>query len=83
MAKCIVANEHPEQCAAIADRGVGRCIPGSEEAFAEQVCRQLDDPEAARRAAARGPDWVRARDTYDVGAERVEERYIALLGEGA
>lgn len=83
MAKCIVANEHPEQCAVIADSGAGRCIPGSEEAFAEPVCRQLDDPEAARRVAARGSDWLRAHGTYDVIAERIEERYIALLGQGA
>lgn len=78
MAKCIVANEHPEQCEVMAASGVGRCIPWSEAAFADEVCRLLDDPEAARMAAARGPDWVRAHRTYDVIADRVEAAYRNL-----
>jgi glycosyltransferase involved in cell wall biosynthesis len=74
MAKCIVANEHPEQCQIMADSGVGRCIPWDEQAFADEVCRLLDDPEAARVAASRGPDWVRAHRTYDVIANLVEAK---------
>jgi glycosyltransferase involved in cell wall biosynthesis len=83
MAKCIVANEHPEQCEVLADSGVGRCIPWSEQAFADEVCRLLDDPEAARRAAARGPDWVRVHRTYDVIAGLVETRYATLMEQSA
>ena len=80
MAKCIVANEHPEQCQIMADSGVGRCIPWDEQAFADEVCRLLDDPEAARVAASRGPDWVRVNRTYDVIAGDVERAYGRLLG---
>ena len=83
MAKCIVANEHPEQCWVMEESGVGRCIPWSEQDFAEEVCRLLDDPEAARTAAARGPDWVRAHRTYDVIADQVEACYAALLAPRA
>ncbi len=79
MAKCIIANEHPEQCQVMADSGIGRCIPWDEQAFADEVCRLLDDPETARREAARGPDWVRAQRTYDVIADRVEAVYERLL----
>lgn len=78
-AKCIVANEHPEQCQVMAASGIGTCIPWSEESFANEVCRLLDDPAAARAAAARGPEWVRDNRTYDVIAERVDHTYANML----
>lgn len=80
MAKCIVANEHPEQCQVMADSGVGRCIPWDEQAFADEVCRLLDDPEAAREAASRGPDWVARHRTYDVIAAAVETKLLQVAG---
>ncbi len=81
MAKCIVANEHPEQSVILADSGVGRAIPWDEQAFADEVCRLLEDPEQARAMAARGPDWVRERRTYQVIADGVEARYRTLLDD--
>ena len=80
MAKCIVANEHPEQGEVVEASGVGRCIPWSEQAFAEEVCRLLNDPECARVMAAKGPKWVQANRTYDVIADFVESKYQELLG---
>lgn len=79
MAKCVVANEHPEQRLVLEESGAGRCVPWDEKAFADEVCRLLDDPEAARLAASRGPDWVRAHRTYDVIAEQVDAAYARLL----
>mgnify|MGYP000936629164 CR=1 FL=1 len=79
MAKCIVANEHPEQSQVMQESGVGQCVPWSEEAFANESCRLLADPEAARQAAARGPDWVRTHRTYDVIACNVDNVYKNLL----
>lgn len=81
MAKCIVANEHPEQCQVMEASGVGRCIPWDEQAFAEEVCYLLDDPERARQMAAKGPDWVREYRTYDVITDIVEYQYQKLLGQ--
>ncbi len=75
MAKCIVANEHPEQCQVMEESGIGRCVPWSEVAFAEAVCTLLNDPEYARNLAARGPEWVRAHRTYDVIAKIVDAKY--------
>ncbi|HEX7035350.1 MAG TPA: glycosyltransferase [Pseudomonadales bacterium] len=80
MAKCIVANDHPEQTPIMAESGVGRTIPWDEAAFADAVLELLDDPEAACRRAARGPDWVRRHRTYDVIAAAVDARYQELLG---
>ena len=80
MAKCIVANEHPEQGEVVEASGVGRCIPWSEQAFAEEVCRLLNDTECARVMAAKGPKWVQANRTYDVIADFVESKYQELLG---
>jgi len=79
MAKCIVANEHPEQCQVMQESGVGRCVPWSEEAFADEVCRLLGAPEEARKAAALGPEWVRVHRTYDVIAQCVDDTYKRLL----
>ncbi|MBN1008731.1 glycosyltransferase [Amphritea pacifica] len=81
MGKCIVANEHPEQCQVMEASGVGRCIPWSEEAFADEVCRLLADPEAAQQAAAQGPEWVRINRTYEVIAEEVNSVYKRILGQ--
>lgn len=83
MAKCIVANEHPEQCQVMADSGVGHCIPWDEQAFADEVCRLLENPEQARQMAARGPEWVRQNRSYEVIADAVESRYQAILGGAA
>ena len=80
MAKCIVANEHPEQCQIMEVSGIGRCIPWDEVAFANETCYLLDNPEHARMMAAKGPDWVRAHRTYDVIADLVESQYRKLLG---
>ncbi|SOD20824.1 glycosyltransferase [Nitrosomonas ureae] len=80
MAKCIVANEHPEQCQVMEASGIGRCVPWGEQSFADEVCKLLDDPERARTLASRGPDWVRKYRTYDVIADHVESQYKKLLG---
>lgn len=79
MGKCVVASEHPEQCLIMRESRVGRCVPWGEENFAKEVCRLLSDPEAARQAAARGPDWVRSHRTYDVIAQQVDDVYKNLL----
>ena len=80
MAKSIVANELPEQCQVMEASGVGKCIPWSEQAFADEICHLLDDPERARMMAAKGPAWVRAHRTYDAIADLVESKYQELLG---
>ena len=81
MAKCIVANELPEQRQVMEASGVGRCIPWGEQAFADEICCLLDDPERARMMAAKGPEWVRVHRTYDVIADLVESKYQELLGQ--
>lgn len=80
MAKCIVANELPEQCQVMETSGIGRCIPWDEQSFADEICHLLRDPEHARMMAAKGPDWVRTHRTYDVIADRVDSQYRKLLG---
>lgn len=79
MAKCVVANEHPEQSQVLADSGAGTPVPWDEAAFADAVLALLADPEAARAQAARGPDYVRRERVYSVIADGVEGRYEAIL----
>lgn len=75
MAKCIIANEHPEQQEVMSASGIGRCIPWDEQAFADEVFYLLEDPERAKNMAAKGPDWVRVNRTYNVIADFVELEY--------
>ena len=79
MAKCVVANELPEQRQVIETSGVGRCVRWNEQIFADEICGLLDDPERARKMAARGPKWVREHRTYDVITDLVESKYRELL----
>ncbi|NML17520.1 glycosyltransferase [Azohydromonas caseinilytica] len=83
MAKCVVANEHPEQSLVMEESGAGRCVAWDEEAFAAEICRLLDEPAAAQAMAARGPEWVRRHRTYDVIAQQVDAAYRRLVGQGA
>lgn len=80
MAKCVVANHHPEQTQVMADSGVGTTVEWDEAAFAEATLAILDNPEAARERASRGPAYVRSHRTYSVIAERVDASYQSLLG---
>jgi glycosyltransferase involved in cell wall biosynthesis len=79
MAKNVVANEHPEQRLVLEQSGAGRCVPWDEQAFADEICRLLDDPQQARALAARGPDYVRATRSYDVIGSELHRRYLELL----
>lgn len=80
MAKCIVANDHPEQTQVLRDSGMGATVPWDEQAFADAACALLADPQAARARAARGPAYVRQARTYSVIAADVDRAYAALLG---
>ena len=57
-----------------------RCIEWDVQAFADEVCFLLDEPDRAREMASRGPAWVRQNRTYEVIAESVNEQYRKLLG---
>lgn len=79
MAKCVVANHHPEQTRVMADSGIGQTVDWDEQAFAQAVMALLDDPEQARRQAALGPGYVRAHRVYSVIADGVDATYRRLL----
>lgn len=75
MAKCVVANQHPEQTLIMREAGLGEAVEWDEAAFADAACKLLDDPVSAVAAAANGPSWVREHRTYDVIASMVEQTY--------
>lgn len=80
MAKCIVANKHPEQCQILSDSGVGRCIEWDVQSFVNEVFYLLDNPEYAKEIASKGPIWVRNNRTYDIIADEADSQYRKLLG---
>jgi glycosyltransferase involved in cell wall biosynthesis len=79
MAKCVVGNEHPEQGEVMRESGVGAPVSWDVQAFTDAVLALLADPEAARRQAARGPDYVRKWRTYGVIANAVESMYLRIV----
>ncbi|MDZ5455581.1 glycosyltransferase family 4 protein [Azohydromonas lata] len=83
MAKCVVANEHPEQSLVLEQSGAGRVVAWDEDAFAAEICRLLDEPQQAQAMASRGPKWVREHRTYDVIAQQVDAAYRRLVAQGA
>ncbi|WP_324778860.1 glycosyltransferase family 4 protein [Thiobacillus sedimenti] len=76
----LVANDHPEQAAILAESGAGLCVPWGVESFADAICELLENPEKARAMGSRGPAWVAANRTYDKLAAQVHARYLELLG---
>lgn len=79
LAKPVVASEHPDQSRILRESGAGLCVPWEEKAFADGICRFLDDPEMARRMAARGPAYIALHRSYDVLSEPVERIYRNLV----
>lgn len=76
----VVANDHPEQAAILAESGAGLCVPWGVQSFADAILDLLASPAKAQAMGARGPAWVAANRTYDKLAAQVHMRYLALLG---
>lgn len=79
MAKLVVANHHPEQSSVLEDSGVSKSVAWDEQAFSEEICRLLEDPEGSRRKAGKGPEYVRQNRTYEEIARMVDEIYKKVL----
>lgn len=79
----VVANDHPEQAAILAESGAGLCVSWGVESFADAILELLEHPEKARAMGARGPGWVAANRTYDKLAAQVHASYLVLLGRKA
>lgn len=79
----IVANDHPEQAAILAECGAGLCVPWGAASFADAILELLEHPEKARAMGALGPGWVAANRTYDKLAAQVHASYLDLLGRSA
>lgn len=76
----VVANDHPEQAAILAESGAGLCVPWGAASFADAILELLNNPEKAQTMGARGPSWVATNRTYDKLAAQVQQRYLVLLG---
>lgn len=75
----VVANDHPEQSAAINDSGAGLCVRWGAADFAGAILRLLNNPQEAEAMAAKGPAWVRVNRSYDSIANQVMTRYRFLI----
>ncbi|WP_342118552.1 glycosyltransferase [Pseudoduganella sp. OTU4001] len=75
-----VGNDIPDQAAVLAASGAGWLSASTAEAMAEALQAILSDPQAARRRAAAGPQFIDAVRSYRVLGAAVAERYRAVLG---
>lgn len=76
----VVANDHPEQSAAIAESGAGLCVPWGVDSFADAIRWLLEHPAEAETMARRGPVWAGENRGYDRIADGVMAQYRKLLG---
>lgn len=76
----VIANDHPEQAAVLAESGAGLCVPWGAEPFAKAILELLGNTDRARAMGACGPAWVSLHRTYDKLAAGVVTRYLILLG---
>lgn len=75
----VVANDSPDQAHVIAASGGGLCVSLDPEAYAQAICRLLDDPAAARALGRSGSDYVRRERSYERIANDVARAYRAQL----
>jgi len=75
-----VGNDTPDQAAVLAASGAGWLSASTAEAMADGLVSILRDPDAARRRAASGPNFIEAERSYRVLGEAVARRYHAVLG---
>jgi glycosyltransferase involved in cell wall biosynthesis len=83
MGKAVVANDHPEQSLVLAASGGGYCVRYDEQAFADAVVKLLRSPQEARAMGQRGREYVLKHRSYDVIADIVERRLVALTARAA
>jgi glycosyltransferase involved in cell wall biosynthesis len=78
MARPVVANEHPEQSAVIAESGAGHCVPWDEQAFAAAIIDLLRHPDKAREMGRNGCLWAWQHRSNRTMADLVESQYLRV-----
>lgn len=81
MGKPVVANDHPEQSLVIRESGAGICVPYDEERFGEAIANLLEDRAAAIRMGVDGRKYVEKNRSYEVIADRLQEKYLRVAGK--
>lgn len=80
MAKPVVTNEEIyEQAELLKQSGGGILVPFTPGAFARAIIKLLDNPEEATEMGRRGREWVMKNRSYEILAQQVEKRYLALI----
>jgi glycosyltransferase involved in cell wall biosynthesis len=79
MGKAVVANDHPEQRAVMAESGAGLCVPYEEDAFSEAILYLLDQPRKAEEMGRLGRAYVESHRDYEIIADQVQLRLLELL----
>jgi glycosyltransferase involved in cell wall biosynthesis len=83
MGKAVVANDHPEQRRVIEESRAGYCVPYEERPFADALVKLLQNPELAREMGQRGRRYAIEHRSYEVIADSVERRLLAVAAGAA
>jgi glycosyltransferase involved in cell wall biosynthesis len=75
----VVATEHPEQHAVLAESGAGVSVPFDEDAVADAVVELLSDPARSETMGRRGRRWVEEHRSYAALAANVEQHLSRVL----
>ncbi len=70
-----VGNDNPDQAQVLSKSGAGWLTESSAGAMGEALSEILGDPEAARKRAASGPEYINATRSYRALASILAERY--------
>ncbi len=83
LGKAVVANDHPEQRRVIEESCAGYCVPYEEGPFADALVKLLQDPELASEMGRRGRRYAIEHRSYEVIADTVEKRLLAVVAGAA
>jgi glycosyltransferase involved in cell wall biosynthesis len=75
----VVGNDNPDQAAILRESGAGLCVEFGAETFANGVIRLLEDKALRKEMAARGPEFIRKKRSYQIIAGEVQVAYRNLF----
>jgi glycosyltransferase involved in cell wall biosynthesis len=74
----VLANDQPDQAAALVESGAGLCVPLTSQAFADALVHMLNSPHLLRAWSNAGRPYVEARRSYRVIGGELERVYHEL-----
>lgn len=75
----VVGNDNPDQAAVLRESGAGLCLELDAETFAGGIIRLLEDEALHKDMAARGPEYISGKRSYQILASDLQATYRQLF----